>query len=91
MENLKTWHTENLTKINKNIEDITKLKTALQKIITNLFNSGAINNSNIDNFSFINNIANGNINFFSKGMDSNFYIKTNKNSNNYDIDMGVDD
>lgn len=91
VENLKTWHNENLTKINKNIEDITKLKTALQKIITNLFNSGAINNSNIDNFSFINNIANGNINFFSKGMDSDFYIKTNKNSNNYDIAMGVDD
>lgn len=97
VENLKMWHNENLTKINKNISDINILKNDLNimsgmliKIVNNLYQSGAID-SNQSNFNFINNIANGNINFFSKSMDSNFYIKTNKNSNNYDIAMGVDD
>ena len=97
VENLKTWHNENLIKINKNISDINELKNDLNimsnmllKIVKNLYQSGAIDSEN-HNFTFVNNIANGNINFFSKSMDSNFYIKTNKNSNNYDIAMGVDD
>lgn len=97
LEQLKMWHNENLTKINKNISDINELKNDLSivssmliKIVNNLYQSGAID-SNQSNFNFINNIANGNINFFSKNMDSNFFIRTNKTSNNYDIAMGVND
>ena len=93
---LKTWHNENLTKINKNIQEINQLKSDLKimsimliKIVNNLYESGAID-SNQYNFNFINNIANGNINLFTKSMDSNFYIKTNKNQNDNDLALGVD-
>ena len=93
---LKTWHNENLTKINKNIQEINQLKSDLEimsnmliKIVNNLYESGAID-SKQNNFNFINNIANGNINLFTKSMDSNFYIKTNKNQNDNDLALGVD-
>lgn len=93
---LKTWHNENLLKINKNIQEINQLKSDLEimtqmliKIVNNLYESGAID-SNQSNFNFINNIANGNINLFTKSMDSNFYIKTNKNQNDNDLALGVD-
>ena len=91
IEQLKTWHKENITKITKNINDINSLKSALQKIIENLFSSGAINSNNINDFRFLNNIASGNINIFSKDMDSQFFIKTNKNNNNYDLAFGVNE
>lgn len=93
---LKQWHNENLIKINKNITDIKELKNDLEnmsnmllKIVKNLYQSGAIDSEN-QNFTFINNIANGNINLFTKSMDSNFYIKTNKNQNDNDLALGVD-
>ena len=93
---LKTWHNENLSKINKNIQEINQLKSDLEimskmliKIVNNLYESGAID-SNQSNFNFINNIASGNINLFTKSMDSNFYIKTNKNQNDNDLALGVD-
>lgn len=93
---LKQWHNENLIKINKNITDIKELKNDMEimsnmllKIVKNLYQSGAIDSEN-QNFTFINNIANGNINLFTKSMDSNFYIKTNKNQNDNDLALGVD-
>ena len=93
---LKTWHNENLTKINNNIQQINQLNLDLEimsqmliKIVNNLYESGAID-SNQSNFNFINNIANGKINIFTKNMDSEFFIKTNKNKNDYDLAIGVD-
>lgn len=69
----------------------TKLKTALQKIITNLYQSGAITSDNIDNFTFNNNtyIANGNINIYAKQANSTTLIKTHATTTNKDGDIVV--
>ena len=69
----------------------TKLKTALQKIVTNLYQSGAITSDNIDNFTFNNNtyIANGNINIYAKQANSTTLIKTHATSTNKEGDIVV--
>ena len=70
-----------------------KLRTALQKIITNLHQSGAITSDNIDNFTFNNNtyIANGNINIYAQNAASSTLIKTHATNNNKvgDIVVGL--
>ena len=84
--------------INKLVKDITnekaenaKLRTALQKIITNLHQAGAITSDNIDNFTFNNNtyIANGNINVYAKQANSTTLIKTHNTSTNKEGDIVV--
>ena len=59
-----------------------KLKTALQKIISNLYSAGAITSEDIDNFTFNNNtyIANGNINIYARNAASSTLIKTHATS-----------
>lgn len=69
----------------------TKLRSALQKIVTNLHQSGAITSDNIDNFTFNNNtyIANGNINIYAKQANSTTLIKTHATSTNKAGDIVV--
>ena len=68
-----------------------KLKTALQKIVTNLYQAGAITSDNIDNFNFNNNtyIANGNINIYAQQANSNTLIKTHATNTNKTGDIVV--
>ena len=68
-----------------------KLKTALQKIVTNLHQAGAITSENIDNFNFNNNtyIANGNINIYAQNAGSNTLIKTHATNTNKTGDVVV--
>lgn len=68
-----------------------KLKTALQKIVTNLHQSGAITSDNIDNFNFNNNtyIANGNINIYAQNAGSSTLIKTHATNTNKTGDIVV--
>ena len=69
----------------------TKLRTALQKIVTNLHQAGAITSDNIDNFTFNNNtfIANGNINVYAKQANSTTLIKTHATTTNKEGDIVV--
>lgn len=69
----------------------TKLRSALQKIVTNLYQAGAITSDNIDNFTFNSNtyIANGNINVYAKQANSTTLIKTHNTSSNKDGDIVV--
>lgn len=68
-----------------------KLKEALQKIVTNLHQAGAITSDNIDNFTFNNNtyIANGNINIYAQNAGSNTLIKTHATNSNKTGDIVV--
>ena len=68
-----------------------KLRSALQKIVTNLHQAGAITSDNVDNFNFNNNtyIANGNINVYAKEANSNTLIKTHASSTNKTGDIVV--
>lgn len=68
-----------------------KLRSALQKIVTNLHQAGAITSDNIDNFTFNSNtyIANGNINVYAKQANSTTLIKTHATTTNFDGDIVV--
>lgn len=68
-----------------------KLRSALQKIVTNLHQAGAITSDNIDNFTFNSNtyIANGNINIYAKQANSATLIKTHATTSNKDGDIVV--
>lgn len=67
------------------------LRSALQKIVTNLYQAGAITSDNIDNFNFNNNtfIANGNINVYAGQANSNTLIKTHQTNANKSGDIVV--
>ena len=69
----------------------TKLRSALQKIVTNLHQAGAITSDNIDNFTFNNNtyIANGNINIYAQNAGSTTLIKTHATNTNKTGDIVV--
>ena len=68
-----------------------KLRSALQKIVTNLHQAGAITSDNIDNFNFNNNtyIANGNINSYAQNANSTTIIKTHATNTNKTGDIVV--
>lgn len=70
--------------------DHEKLKNALQKILNSLNASGALTNTNIDNYEFKSgvSIATGNINFFSEQPDGNKFIRTNTTGTTGDITAG---
>lgn len=83
--------------ISKMKTDITNIKTeqashksALQKLIDNLYNSGAITTNNINTFTFVTgrNIATGNINLFGGTPDGSSFIRTSKGSTSNDISAG---
>lgn len=67
------------------------LRTALQKIVTNLYQSGAITSEDINNFNFNNDtyIANGNINIYAMQANSNTLIKTHPTNTNKTGDIVV--
>lgn len=76
----------------KNIQaENQNLRSALQKIVSNLYSAGATTSGNIDNFSFYANtyIANGNINVYSQNAGSNTLIKTHATSTNKTGDIVV--
>ena len=68
-----------------------KLRSALQKIVSNLYSAGATTSDNIDNFSFYPNtyIANGNINLYAQNAGSNTLIKTHATNTNKTGDIVV--
>lgn len=72
-------------------DDIGNIQNGLQKIVDNLYNSGAITNNNINNFEFNKgrNIATGNINFFGGTADGNSFIRTNKGKTENDVTAGI--
>lgn len=67
------------------------LRSALQKIVSNLYSAGATTSGNIDNFSFYPNtyIANGNINVYAQNAGSNTLIKTHATNTNKTGDIVV--
>lgn len=67
------------------------LRSALQKIVSNLYSAGATTAGNIDNFSFYPNtyIANGNINIYAQNAGSNTLIKTHATNTNKEGDVVV--
>ena len=67
------------------------LKDAIQKILNNLYEAGAITNNNINEYQFVDgrHIANGNINLFSKQADGEFFIKTSNNQTEGDVVSGL--
>lgn len=69
------------------------LRNALQKIVTNLYQAGAITSDVVNNFNFNNDtyIANGNINIYAQNAGSNTLIKTHATSTNKvgDIVVGL--
>ncbi len=69
----------------------TKLRSALQKIVTNLHQAGAITSDNVDSFTFNNEtfIANGNINLYAQNANSATLIKTHAINNNKEGDIVV--
>lgn len=84
--------------IDKLVQDITNaqaenanLRAALRKIIANLYSSGAVTSSNIEDFSFYPNtyIANGNINVYAGQANSNTLIKTHPTNSNKSGDIVV--
>lgn len=72
-------------------EENEKLRTALQKIVTNLYQSGAITSQDVNNFNFNNDtyIANGNINIYAMQANSGTLIKTHATNNNKTGDIVV--
>ena len=68
-----------------------KLRTALQKIVSNLHQAGAITSDNVDNFNFNNDtyIANGNINVYAQEANSSTLIKTHPTNTNKTGDIVV--
>ena len=68
-----------------------KLRSALQKIVTNLHQAGAITSDDINNFNFNNDtyIANGNINIYAQNAGSNTLIKTHATNANKTGDIVV--
>lgn len=77
--------------INNLYSEVNNIKNALQKIIDNLYNSGAITNNNINNFEFKTgrNIATGNINLFGGTEDGTSFIRTNSGQTENDITAGI--
>lgn len=71
-------------------EENKKLRQALQKIVTNLNQGGAITTSNVDTFNFVSGrrIASGNINLFGGISDGDSFIRTSNNKQNNDISAG---
>lgn len=84
-----------LEDLNNKLDNLTdlfnQLKNALQKIIDNLFESGAIDSNDMNNFNFKygRHIASGNINLFGGVADGNSFIRTSDAPQNYDITSGI--
>lgn len=83
-----------ITNIKNDIQDIRNIINnqgdAIQKIINNLYESGAITTNNINNYEFVTgrNIATGNINHYLQSIGGTLFIKTTKSDANASV-MGV--
>lgn len=76
---------------NLDIPDTTHLNSALQKIVDNLHNSGALDSNDLSSFNFNRgrDIATGNINLFGGSPDGNSFIRTTSGSEENDVTAGV--
>ena len=75
------------------LEDkIKTLQDAVQKIVNNLYDSGAVDSKDLDKFKFKKgrDIATGNINVFTNKPDGATYIRTNKGKTEFDIVVGYE-
>ena len=68
--------------------EITHLKTALQKIVTNLYEGGNATSSDINNFNINNHIAAGNINLYGGQSDGTTLIRTHTAQAENDVTVG---
>lgn len=77
-------------KIKEMDDEIDDLWDALQKIIDNLYQSGAIDSDDPKKFKFKDdrNIATGNINLFTNKTDGDTFIRTTKGKEEYDVTVG---
>ena len=69
--------------------EISQLKTALQKIVTNLYEGGNVTSSDINNFNIIDHIAAGNINVYGGTADGKTRIKTHNGHAENDVTIGA--
>lgn len=85
------WSPDYYSAINQLATENKGLKEALQKIINNLHEAGAITTNNIYNYEFLpgRHIANGNINLFGQQADGNYYIRTSNNATEGDVASGL--
>lgn len=90
IDNLEQIVASQQKQINEHLTKINNLTSGLQKIVDNLFSSGAITSKNINNFTFNSNrnIATGNINLFGGTSDGNSFIKTSNSKTENDITAG---
>lgn len=75
------------------LEDkIKTLQDAVQKIVNNLYDSGAVDSKDLDKFKFKKgrDIATGNINVFTNKPDGATFIRTNKGKTEFDIVVGYE-
>lgn len=87
---------DRISELEKEIKDqadgVEDLRDAIQKIVSNLFQGGAVSSSDITKFTFPTgrHIASGTINFFSKEVDSGkFYIRTDRDKKEGDVSAGI--
>jgi hypothetical protein len=68
------------------------IEDALQKIVNNLYDSGAVDSKDLGKFKFNKgrDIATGNINVFTNKPDGATYIRTNKGKTEFDIVVGYE-
>ena len=73
--------------------EVDDLWDALQKIIDNLYDSGAITSKDPKDFDFKKdrNIATGNINLFTNKSDGDTFIRTTKGKEEYDVTVGYEE
>ena len=70
-------------------EEISQLKTALQKIVNNLYEGGNATSNDINNFNINNHIAAGNINLYGGTPDGQTLIRTHNGQAENDLAGGI--
>lgn len=78
-------------KVDNYYNEFLETKGGLQKIINNLYSTGAITTNNINTYEFITgrNIASGTINLFATSDQGNYYIRTNSGATQNDLIAGI--
>ena len=69
-------------------QEISQLKTALQKIVTNLYEGGNATSNDLNNFNINNHIAAGNINLYGGTPDGQTLIRTHSGQAENDVTIG---
>ena len=85
MKNIKQLNNAEISKLK---QEISQLKTALQKIVTNLYEGGNATSNDINNFNINNHIAAGNINLYGGTPDGQTLIRTHNGQAENDVTIG---